>query len=55
MIYRLAGSRFTLLFITLCILIGTAEMMTSQVEFLTTNYQLNFIPALVGIEENITF
>ena len=53
MIYRLAGSRFTLLLINFSILIGTAGMVTMQVEFLTTNYQLNFIPAEVGIEENI--
>ena len=53
MIYRLAGSRFTLLLITFSILIGTAGMVTNQVEILTTNYQLNFIPTEVEIEENI--
>ena len=42
MIYRLAGSRFTLLLINFSILIGTAGMVTMQVEFLTTNYQLNW-------------
>jgi len=54
MIYRLAGSHFTLHLITLSILIGIIGIMTEQFEFLITNHHLNFIPAEVGMEDNIS-
>ncbi len=53
MIYRMAGSHFTLLFITLGILLGCAGIMTKQVDFLATNYQMDFIPDEINLEENI--
>jgi len=53
MIYRLSGSNFTLILITLSIIIGATGVMTDQVKFLLTSHSMNFIPAEVGMEENI--
>lgn len=53
MLYRAAGNHYMLLFITFGILLGTAGIMTEQIEFLADNYHLNFIPAEINLEENI--
>jgi len=53
MIYRIAGSHYTLLIVTLGILLGSAGIMTSQIEFLIENHHLNFIPREVELEDNI--
>ena len=53
MIYRLAGHHATLVVATLCIMTGAAGIMTEQVQFLATNHHMNFIPAEVGMEENV--
>jgi hypothetical protein len=48
MIIRLASSHFTLFLITVSILIGTAGVMTVQIEFLATNFQLEHFPIIRG-------
>ena len=53
MIYRLAGSHFTLALITISILIGCAGVMTEQVVFLKSNYHMNFILDEIELETNI--
>lgn len=53
MIYRIAGGHMTLVFITICILLGSAGIMTEQIQFLAANHHLNFIPTEVSLEENI--
>jgi len=53
MVIRLAGSKFTLKFITLIILFGAAGIMTDQIVFLVENHHMDFIPAEIGLEADI--
>lgn len=53
MIYRLAGSHFTLVVIITGILFVLAGLMTEQIDFLTRNYGGNFMPAEIATEGSI--
>jgi hypothetical protein len=53
MIYRIAGSHFALIFITLGIMTVSAGLMTEQIEYLASNYGLDFIPNEIAMEGNI--
>jgi len=53
MIYRLAGSHATVILLTIAVMIGSAGIMTQQVQFLLAHHQLNFIPSEVNLEGSI--
>jgi hypothetical protein len=54
MIFRLAGGHRSLLLLTIVILIAFAGIMTEQIKFLAENHHMNFIPAEIGLEQDIT-
>jgi len=51
--YRWFGNHFTLVFVTLGIMVVGAGAMTEQIVFLTAHLETNFIPAEVEMEGNI--
>lgn len=53
MVYRIFGNHFTLVFVTLGIMVVGAGAMTEQVTYLAAHLESDFIPAEVQMEGNI--
>lgn len=53
MVYRIFGNHFTLVFVTLGIMVVGAGAMTEQVTYLAAHLETNFIPSEVEMEGNI--